>query len=87
MVRNASHSILHNLADLYPVEIKYGVQSEQDIQGAVTGAHDDPDGLHSNIRSGSLHIRHVAEMYEKGWVENSIHIIARCTFTVGYWDT
>lgn len=51
------------------MEIKYGVQSEQDIQGTVTGANDDPDALHSNIRSGSLHIRHVAEQYEKGFRE------------------
>ncbi len=48
------------------VEIKYGVSSEQDIQAAVTCANDDPDALHSNLRSGSLHIRQAAEFYEKG---------------------
>ena len=46
--------------------MKYGVSGEADIQDAVTGAKDDPDALHGNARSGSLHIRHVAEMYEKG---------------------
>lgn len=52
------------------MEVKYGVQSERDIQGAVTGANDDPDSLHGNARSGSLHIRHVAEQYEKGFKED-----------------
>jgi len=52
------------------VEVKYGVQSEQDIQGAVTGADNDPDALHGSARSGSLHIRHVAEHYEKGFKED-----------------
>ena len=48
------------------IEMKYGVHSEQDIQGAVIGANDDLDALHGNPRSGSLHIRHVAEVCEKG---------------------
>ncbi len=51
------------------VEIKYGIHLEQDIQGTVTDANDDPDALHGNARSGSLHIRHMAEQYEKGFTE------------------
>ena len=42
------------------VEIKYGAVGEADIQDAVTGHQDDPDALHGNGRSGSLHIRHVS---------------------------
>lgn len=29
------------------VEVKHGYKSEQDTQGAVTGANDDPDALRS----------------------------------------
>lgn len=39
--------------------MKYGYKGEGDIQNAITG-HDDPDALHGNGRSGSLHIRHVS---------------------------
>lgn len=66
MVRRTSTLICFELRLTISVEIKYGPQDGQDIEGAVTGAHDDPDALHSNPRSGSLHIRHVAEVYEKG---------------------
>ena len=62
---------------MFLVEVKYGVHGEQDIQDAVT-KKDDPDALHSNARSGSLHIRHVAETYEKGCVlcrtQNPAHV-------------
>ncbi|KAL6720014.1 hypothetical protein ACLMJK_001935 [Lecanora helva] len=48
------------------VEKKYGVSGESNVELAVTGENGDANG---NARSGSLPIRHVAEMYNKGFEE------------------